>query len=149
MIKTIVINSSNITESLIYLNDIKDMTSGLRRFYPKYSSWLKKVFSELSTDRRKIILLKEYDRVIGMAILKIDERIKLHSFIIRKEYRRKGYGDYLMNVITTRFSKNPIFTINEKVFYQFRSLLIKYNFKYSKIEKGVYRKKDTEIYFNL
>lgn len=152
IVKIKVINNKNYrTARWIYEDRIIELTKEIKQYYPNYDKWLDKVFEEVKLGKRKILLLKDTCDIIGLAIIKIEDNyiIKLCSFIIAKEYRRQGYGDKLMKEIITQYSKNPIFTMNEKVFYDFRSLLIKYNFKYSKIEKGVYNKEDTEIYFNL
>jgi N-acetylglutamate synthase-like GNAT family acetyltransferase len=69
---------------------------GFREFYPEIETWIRKVREELPSRRRSVWTVVDGDRIVGAAITKNEEHVKLCHFSIYEDTRLHGVGRELM-----------------------------------------------------
>ena len=68
---------------------------------------------------------------------------------VKEDCRNNGIAGELMKKSCMALGTDtPLVTVSDRNLPQLQRFLDKYNFKFSYKKKGVYKQKDTEIYFN-
>lgn len=130
---------------------LKVVLSDLSAIYPDFTGWLAKVFNELSTtNRRKIILCKDGDSIIGVVILKdTKEEKKICTLRVLPRYQGSGIGTTLANmscdILGERF---PLITVSEDYISEYKPFLHAVGFKLKDKIKSLYRLGRYEYFFN-
>ena len=135
-----------------FFSKLRLFLSVLEFDYPFFTNWLDKVFVELNTSRRKIILCTSDDEmhIFGVAILKdaIDEK-KICTIRVERAYQRLGIGSELVRMsILLLHSDKPLITVSEKLIHDFRPFLKKFGFKEMSKVKSLYVVGQYEYFFN-
>ena len=95
---------SNRTEPIIrakYFSELRLFLSILEYDYPFFTSWLDKVFLELNSPKRKIILCLSNDdiHIYGVAILKdTQDEKKICTIRVERAYQNLGIGTVLVKM---------------------------------------------------
>lgn len=131
---------------------ITQLLRPIRNTYPLYDKWLAyKFFPGLKDGSRKIIIAYNQSRTpMGLALLKDSkEEKKICCLFVKEDYRNLGIATKLIeksfDVLKT---DKPLLTVADKNFEGFKKLLKENGFTFSYKKKGVYKKNDTELYFN-
>lgn len=122
--------------------------------YPFFKEWLKKVFEELtSTDKRLILLCCGSNRfdIKGVSILKKtkDEK-KICTLRVDKSYRNQGIGSCLLKRSIELLEDNkPLITVSGIHMKEFLPFLKKHSFVLKDKVKSLYRRGSYEYFFNV
>lgn len=146
---------SNTTEFLKrarFFSSLRLFLSVLEFDYPFFTNWLDKVFVELNTPNRKIILCVSDDEVhiYGVAILKdsVDEK-KICTIRVERVYQRLGIGTRFVRMAQDILDcEKPLITVSEKMISDFRPFLKKFDFELCSKVKSLYLNGQYEYFFN-
>lgn len=146
----------NAVYDLEYIEDLCDHL--FTKYYPTANIWLrdKVVIDDENTIKlrndRNIIVAHDtyYNAYVGCIILKkTDIEKKICSVYVNDHYKHLGIGSHLFELgFDYLGTKSPLFTVNSDLYPQFRHILNKYQFRYSKMYKNYYNINATEYSFN-
>ena len=135
------------------INEIYSIVEHLNEDYPRYKEWFynKQVNGCFSRFRDILFIKNENSKIIGVSFLKMeDNEKKICTLYVCEEYRKKGVGTMLLeesfNVLGT---KKPIITFNEDKLFMFEKIIVKYNWKLTKIVDSLYKDGIKEYCFNI
>lgn len=140
-------------EDVKIINEIYSIVEHLNEDYPRYKEWFynKQVNGCFSRFRDILFIKNENSKIIGVSFLKMeDNEKKICTLYVCEEYRKKGVGTMLLeesfNVLGT---KKPIITFNEDKLFMFEKIIVKYNWKLTKIVDSLYKDGIKEYCFNI
>lgn len=146
---------SNRTEPIIrakYFSELRLFLSILEYDYPFFTSWLDKVFLELNSPKRKIILCLSNDdiHIYGVAILKdTQDEKKICTIRVERAYQNLGIGTVLVKMAQEILNcEKPLITVSEKLICDFLPFLRKFDFKLVSKVKSLYLEGHYEYFFN-
>lgn len=123
-----------------------------RRYYPNFCEWYwEKVIKGIKNGERKIIIAfdENIKAIVGVAIIKIGEERKICTLFVSKEHRHHGTGTKLMQkAIDYLNCKTPLFTFPQELAEDFKILMVKFGFKFTKAYDGYYKKGEIEYSYN-
>lgn len=125
--------------------------SDLDLYYSDFKLWFfYKVFPDIATGKRKILVKKMNDKVIAVAILKkYIEESKICTFRVSGDVKGNGVGTELMlESLEWLQCSNPLITVNEEHASEFEVFLRKFHFQKTTTINGLYRPKKKEIIYN-
>lgn len=137
---------------------LKEQLKPAFRFYPGWEKWYHdKFLPGVENGERKVVVLRDGDELVGIAITKekdeeYNECKKICTFFIFPAYRKKGYGQILMNEVLKQFSSpsGVWMTVARERDDQLKALLIKNNFVMMFAVPGKYLPRPTsEIYYQI
>ena len=135
------------------INEIYSIVEHLNEDYPRYKEWFynKQVNGCFSRFRDILFIKNENSKIIGVSFLKMeDNEKKICTLYVCEEYRKKGVGTMLLeesfNILGT---KKPIITFNEDKLFMFEKIIVKYNWKLTKIVDSLYKDGIKEYCFNI
>lgn len=139
---------------LHYTGQIQLFLYDLTCDYPFFGEWLKKVFSEIITGRRIIVILTQEgspQRVIGLTILKTyPQEKKICTIRIHKDYQRRGYGTLLVKKSLEILGiSTPLATVSEKHIAAFKPFFRQFGFSIVGKVKSLYHLGEFEYFFNI
>ncbi|WP_066350039.1 hypothetical protein [Aliarcobacter skirrowii] len=136
------------SELLVY-DAIYERIQGARKFYPNFENWYySKVIPDIITNKREIILEQRNDKVVGLSIIKFDEK-KLCTLKIFDEYINKGYGLKLFNKSFEKLETDkPFLTVSEEKYNEFKKIFNYYNFELTSIKENLYIDGKKEYFYN-
>ncbi|MBQ4263320.1 MAG: GNAT family N-acetyltransferase [Bacilli bacterium] len=140
-------------EDVKIINEIYSIVEHLNEDYPRYKEWFynKQVNGCFSRFRDILFIKNENSKIIGVSFLKMeDNEKKICTLYVCEEYRKKGVGTMLLeesfNILGT---KKPIITFNEDKLFMFEKIIVKYNWKLTKIVDSLYKDGIKEYCFNI
>lgn len=140
-------------EDVKIINEIYSIVEHINEDYPRYKEWFynKQVNGCFSRFRDILFIKNENSKIIGVSFLKMeDNERKICTLYVCEEYRKKGVGTMLLeesfNILGT---KKPIITFNEDKLFMFEKIIIKYNWKLTKIVDSLYKDGIKEYCFNI
>lgn len=143
----------NDAEDVKIINEIYSIVEHLNEDYPRYKEWFynKQVNGCFSRFRDILFIKNENSKIIGVSFLKMeDNEKKICTLYVCEEYRKKGVGSMLLeesfNILGT---KKPIITFNEDKLFMFEKIIVKYNWKLTKIVDSLYKDGIKEYCFNI
>lgn len=140
-------------EDVKIINEIYSIVKHINEDYPRYKEWFynKQVNGCFSRFRDILFIKNENSKIIGVSFLKMeDNERKICTLYVCEEYRKKGVRTMLLeesfNILGT---KKPIITFNEDKLFMFEKIIIKYNWKLTKIVDSLYKDGIKEYCFNI
>ena len=143
---------TSLARSLLF--HLQSFLSDLALEYPFFCEWLVKVFEELqSTDKRIVVLycgINIFD-IKGVAILKTtDAEKKICTLRVQKAFRNRGIGTILLKKSQELLSeKRPLITVSGFHLKEFTPFLKKNGFVLKDKVKSLYRRGCYEYFFNV
>lgn len=136
------------------LNKLKLILSDLAFEYPFFLEWLEKVFLELKSSDKRIILLycgNDIFDIKGVAILKkTKEEKKICTLRVVNPYKYQGIGTCLLKKsIELLKDLNPLITVSGIHMKEFFPFLKKHGFILKDKVKSLYRRGCYEYFFNV
>jgi len=135
-------------------NIIKEIFSFLVELdcdYPNFRVWLSKVFRQIGTGKRILLVVyDEIDNIAGIAILKkCNYEKKICTLRVRTDMKNKGIGSLLIRKSIEELNENkPLITVSEHHIQEFRSLFKKFKFTRSETIKSLYKDGVKEFIYN-
>lgn len=146
-------NVLNDEEMMTLANKIYMLTDFAKNDYPNHKRWFftRQLPETLYSDRRNIFFVKDKDEIIGVANLKKDENEKkICTLYVKSEYQRQGIGSMLveesMKWLNTKY---PIISFTKKSYNICKPFIDKYNWKLTRIIKGLYKEGVEEFFLNI
>lgn len=118
-------------------------------YYPGISDWY--VNTVVPGGSESIILLaREHNRVVGMALGKRAEERKLRCVRVLPAYAGQGLGLRLIDrMLDALEEEHPACTVSEELLGEYsRAFVNRYGFRLSHVHKGLYRPGKLEYEFN-
>lgn len=145
-------SSTKYEDRIAYYKQVSVFLSGLECNYPYFKEWLDKVYREVNSQKRCIVVLidKTTNNIIGLSILKntIQEK-KICTLRVVKAYQHQGCGSYLIEqAIKLLKDPKPLVTVSEEHVEDFKPLFHRFGFKVEDRVKSVYNDNKFEYYFN-
>lgn len=136
------------SELLVY-EAIYERIKKAKKFYPDFKNWYySKVIPEVINNKREIILEQRANEIVGLSIVKFDEK-KLCTLKIFDEYKNRGYGLRLFEKSFERLETNkPFLTASEEKHQEFKRIFKYYNFELTSVKENLYRKGKKEYFYN-
>lgn len=134
-------SSTKYEDRIAYYKQVSVFLSGLEFNYPYFKEWLDKVYREVNSQKRCIVVLidKTTNNIIGLSILKR----------VVKAYQHQGCGSYLIEqAIKLLKDPKPLVTVSEEHVEDFKPLFHRFGFKIEDRVKSVYNDNKFEYYFN-
>lgn len=120
--------------------------------YPDFDNWYNnKVLTGISLKQREVIIYAVKGSFAGVCILKNDTLEKKISTIrVLPKYQKNGIGDEMFqDAFKILETEKPIITIPENRYFQFKKLVMKYNFKLDNKSDMYLRNNNKELFFNF
>ena len=140
--------STSLTEAYLSLNLLRN----LENFYPGFEYWyVNQVMPGIITGQDVMILAKEHEHIVGVAIGKNTENEKkLRCVRVCPHLEKRGVGIHLIEHVLKEISEDkPLCTVSEEMLHMFsRPLINHFNFSLSHVEKNMYRTQKLEYIFN-
>ena len=119
-------------------------------YYPQFDTWyFQKVIPDVIAGRRKIITEIRDGNVVGTAIIKLSEELKLSTLKVSDSVKNRGIGIKLFEksfeLLGTR---RPFLTVSEERLPLFQKIFRYYNFELTSVREGIYRSGKKEFFFN-
>lgn len=131
--------------------EIYNLIKETKRYYPKFDLWyFEKVLPDLSLQKRKFLIEKRDEHIVGIAIIKhtLYEK-KLCTLRVIKNYQNKGLGIKLFERVFEELGTDkPFLTVSEEKYEEFKRIFNYYGFKMTSKKKGLYREDKYEYFFN-
>ena len=130
------------------MSSVKNELSVPANYYPNFSDWFNKVVLELTDGIRSIIIARRLNRISGIAILKHSPvENKICTFWVNPENRKHHVGSAMLLRCCSLFFNNPTISMPGYLLWDFCGFR-KY-FSFVKKEDGIYRKNQSEFFFNV
>lgn len=138
-----------LTDHGVFFSTIYNKLNSAEQFYPNFKNWYYgKVIPDLFLDKRNFIFEKRNDNIVGLSLVKYDEK-KLCTLKIFEEYQNKGYGLKLFEKTFKELDTDkPFLTVSEEKYVEFKKVFSYYNFELTSIKKDYYRNDKLEYFFN-
>lgn len=119
-------------------------------YYPQFDTWyFQKVIPDLVLGRRKIITETREGNIVGTAIVKLSEELKLSTLKVNDHYENRGIGLKLFEKSFELLDTNkPFLTVSEERLPLFQKIFKYYDFELTSVCKDVYRAGKREFFFN-
>jgi len=133
-----------------YINDVFEKLCFLKKSYPNFKKWYyEKVVNDIKYGKREILIRQIDEDIAAIAILKKCDEIKICSFLVLPQYRKRGIGKELMEKsMDILGTKKPMITVSSESMTSFRQLLNNFGFEqYEKLD-NYYKKNSSEYVFN-
>lgn len=133
---------------------LQSFLSDLTLEYPFFFKWLEKVFDELLTSNKRMVILccgiNIFD-IKGVAILKLtDTEKKICTLRVLKTFRNRGIGTMLLKKSQELLAeKRPLITVSGIHMNEFTPFLKKNGFVLKDKVKSLYRRGCYEYFFNV
>jgi GNAT superfamily N-acetyltransferase len=123
---------------------------GLESSYPNFRFWFEsKVVPGLYRGTRRLFIIMNVGRPIGIAIAKREEERKLCTVWVHEKYRRRGVACALIDEATEWLgTERPLFTVPEERLSEFQGILRRRCFAYTESARAYYRPGKVEYVFN-
>lgn len=139
--------TQNLTEGLLVLQILKE----LNKYYPNFHYWfVNTVMPNVVLGNDIMIIAKDDNKIIGVALLKKEGEIKLRCVHVLKEYQNKGIGLKLIQLALIELNnQEPLCSVSEELFHNFSRFFINNcKFKLTSVKKNYYRPGKLEYFFN-
>lgn len=140
------------TKSFIEAFMVLPMLRSLDQYYPDLSYWyINKVVPGLVLGKDVLLLAKDQDRIVGIALGKrSEEERKLRCVRVLPGYQNKGTGLKLIEKMFDELETDkPHCTVAEELFHIYsRPFVNRYGFELNNVDKGLYRPGVLEYSFN-
>ena len=119
-------------------------------YYPQFDTWyFQKVIPDLLLGRRKIITETREGSVVGTAIIKLSEELKLSTLKVDEHYENKGIGLKLFEKSFDLLdTEKPFLTVSEERLPLFQKIFKYYGFELTNVYDDIYRNGKKEFFFN-
>ena len=125
--------------------------ASLNFIYPDFNDWLRnKVFAQLDTDERKVFVIQQNSKILGILILKdtLAEK-KICTLRVSPQYSKQGIGSKLMDLALRELhTARPVITVSEEHNADFQHILKKYGFMLYSSYANYYRQNAIEYSYN-
>lgn len=130
--------------------DVFNFLSDLQNEYGDFKQWFySKVISGLSQEERIVYVVKDYNAIVAVLILKCAEEKKICTLRVAKNYRRQGLATWLLKIAFQELQcTNPIITVSSYHIKEFEPLLRKNGFILYKEYPDYYKDGISEYAFN-
>lgn len=141
------VRSSRLADAML----AKVTLNGLDAYYPGFEYWyVNKCLPGVIAGKDLMVVAKDKDRVVGLALGKAGEETKLRCIRVLPEYRNRGVGLTLIErTLRLLDDDKPLCTVSEEMLHQYaRPFINLFDFDLSVVEKGMYRPGKLEYVFN-
>jgi len=130
--------------------DVYEQIKSAGIYYPKFSEWyFQKVVPDLALGRRQTITEVRGGNVVGTAIVKLSEELKLSTLKVSHNYENRGIGLKLFEKSFELLdTKKPFLTVSEERLPLFQKVFKYYDFELTSVHKDIYRIGKKEFFFN-
>lgn len=128
-----------------------DLISSLDEYYPDIKHWyLNTVLTGIFTGDDRMIIAKEGNMMVGLALGKKTEECKLRCIRVLPSYQNTGLGMRLIDSMIDELEcEKPHATVSEEMINLYsRPFINRYGFELHAVNKGMYRKGKLEYIFN-
>lgn len=139
--------SYSMTEAMLAL----PFLASLDAYYPDFQYWfVNQVVPGVVTGKDVLLLAKQGEHVVGVALGKVGEETKLRCIRVHPNYQQHGLGIRLIDrALETMACEKPHVTVAEELLHQYsRAFVTRYGFELSDVRKGMYRRGKLEYLFN-
>lgn len=142
----------NQQEFIKLISKVYLFSNELQKDYPLRLQWYwQKVVPDIFCSVREIFIATKYNEIIGIAILKKENKEKkICTLLVDENYRRQGIANQLLRESFLYLgTSKPLISIPEYKVNQFSKIIKKYGWKETQVlEKGYYSNLSKEIVFN-
>lgn len=130
--------------------DVYEQIKSAGIYYPEFSEWyFQKVVPDLVLGRRRIITEIRGSNVVGTAIVKLSEELKLSTLKVNHNYENRGVGLKLFEKSFELLgTTKPFLTVSEERLPLFQKIFKYYDFELTSIHDDIYRAGKKEFFFN-
>jgi ribosomal protein S18 acetylase RimI-like enzyme len=124
---------------------------GLNAEYPNFRDWYyEKVVKDISSSKRKIVVVNYFGRIIATAILKNEaSEKKICTLRVHPAFQRHGLGSLLLRKSFAELETlTPLITVSSTKVIQFSPLLTRYGFQLTEVNKDYYGRGLDEYVYN-
>jgi N-acetylglutamate synthase-like GNAT family acetyltransferase len=139
---------TTLTEAVLAFQTLRSLGT----YYPGFEFWLtNKVLPGILTGHDTLLLAKEHDRIVGVALGKrTEEETKLRAIRVDPVYRSRGIGIHLTERMLRKLDcDKPVCSVSQEMLDEFsRPFVNHFGFDLTRVEKGTYRPRKLEYVFN-
>jgi GNAT superfamily N-acetyltransferase len=130
----------------------RGMLDGLENYYPDFGHWyVNTCIPGIVLGSDTMLVARDGAKIVGIALgKKTPEETKLRCVRVLPQYQSKGVGLHLIEKMLRELDADkPHCTVAEEMMHQFSRAFVNYfDFKLSRVDKGVYRPGKLEYIFN-
>jgi len=120
-----------------------------KMYYPNFKKWYnEKVIPDLINFKRELIIERRKDNIVGVSIVKVEEK-KLCTLRIIDKFQNRGIG---LKIFEKSFEKlnteKPFLTVSEEKLPEFKRIFNYYKFNLTSVHHDLYRDGKKEYFFN-
>lgn len=142
----IIEKTNSFTEAMLALPFIASIDT----FYPNIQDWfVNTVVPGICLNNDNLLLAKENNKIIGIALSKSGLENKLRCIRVSKDYENSGLGIKLIDKSLDLIGPKPLVTVSEELLHSYSRIFVnRYGFNLTNVYKGKYRKNKLEYFFN-
>lgn len=139
--------TNNFNEAMLALPFIVSID----KYYPDIKHWyINTVVPGICLNDDNLLLAKENNKIIGIALSKSGIENKLRCIRVCKDYENSGLGIKLIDKTLDLIGPKPLVSVSEELLHSYSRMFVnRYSFSLSEVTKHKYRKNKLEYFFNL